>query len=366
MAARTHHGMKTLRFNSHGPARWVVGLVAAAMVALAACGSPESSTGTEVRGDADYAPVALAEAGATDDVVAATLDLGLHLAADSADENLVVSPASVAVTLALVAEGADGETLEALDAVLGATGPDRAEAFSALQAAVLEYGGDPQIVQDEELPERPMVHLANGLMLDEQAEIGREYLDAITGAFDTGVLTTDFAGGDGKEELDAWVAEHTGGLIEESAINPTEDTVFVIQNAVLLAAQWQRPFQESETWERPFTTSTGEERQAETMHRASDMAYAEDNGTQAVRLPYTDAFAMDVVLPAVDGDPSELTSTDWEALDEGLSGGPQTEVDLALPKVDFEYTTPLNDQLVALSLDSMFVPGGLDGITPQA
>ncbi|GAA2094568.1 serpin family protein [Brevibacterium salitolerans] len=310
-----------------------------------------------MRGDVQYEPVSVSAASAVGSAVAATTQLGVHFAAEAGEGNVVVSPASIAVALALLAEGADGQTQAAFDEVLGAAGPERTAAFSALQDAVLAYDGDPCLVQAEELPERPLLHLANGITADEARPLEQEYLHALARAYGAGVRTADFAGGKGKPVLDAWVDAHTGGLIEESAIDPDADTAFVLQNAVLMAARWRSPFAEAGTCERPFTTASDAVRAPATMHQTLTAGYVEDGGMQAVRLPYTEAFAMDVVLPAEDASPGDLSAEEWTRISEALgSGNADTEVALALPKLSFRSSTALDEAFRTIGLGPMYSP----------
>ena len=355
-----------MSFLSRRRAIGTAALVAAlSVVGLSACGptTPEPPR-DELRGDVDYRPVALSEAAATRDVVEATMDLGNDLLADAEGENRVVSAASVALVFAVVAEGAGGPAAEALDEFLGAAGTDRRDAFSALQAAVADYDGDPSVVQDDELPERPLLHLATGIVEAEGHEIEPDFLDTIAAYFDAGVATADFADANAKAVLDAWVREHTGGLIEESAIESDADTVFVLQNAVLLAARWQSPFKESETTDEPFSVSSGGRHQVETMHQDLRAAYTEEPGGQAIRLPYTEGFAMDVLLPEEGTTPEELTTRDWAAYDAALRGEPAAQVSLALPKVDIDSSASLMESLARRGLEPVLAGDDLGGIAP--
>ncbi|WP_291792836.1 serpin family protein [Brevibacterium sp.] len=318
-----------------------------------------------MRGDVQYEPVSVSAASAVGSAVAATTQLGVHFAAEAGEGNVVVSPASIAVALALLAEGADGQTQTALDEVLGAAGQERTAAFSALQDAALAYDGDPCLVQAEELPERPLLNLANGITADEARPLEQEYLHALARAYGAGVRTADFAGGKGKPVLDAWVDAHTGGLIEESAIDPDADTAFVLQNAVLMAARWRSPFAGADTRESPFATASGAVLTPATMHQTLTAGYVEDGGMQAIRLPYTEAFAMDVVLPAEDTSPGDLSAEEWTRISEALgSGNADTEVALALPKLSFRSSTALDEAFRTIGLGPMYSPGSLDGITP--
>lgn len=353
-----------MSFIARSRAIGLVALVAVlSVVGVSACGpsSPEPSR-SEQRGDVGYRPVSLSQAAATQEVVEATTALGNDLLAGAGGDNRVVSSASVALVFAIVAEGARGPAADALDEFLGAGGTDRRDAFSALQAAIADYDGDPSVIQDDELPERPLLHLATGIVEAEGHEVESDFLDVITEYFDAGVATADFADANAKAVLDAWVQEHTGGLIEESAIEPDADTVFVLQNAVLLAARWQSPFAKSATTDEPFTDSSGDQHRVETMHQSLRAAYTDEPGGQAVRLPYTEGFAMDVLLPEEGTAPEDLTTQDWVAYDGALRAEPETMVDLALPKVDIDSSAFLVEPLRRLGLAPVLAGDDLGGI----
>ncbi|GAA4433278.1 serpin family protein [Georgenia halophila] len=339
-----------------------------AISVLAACSGAQ---GTELRSDAEHEALAVDDAGAVPDAVAATTELGAGLlAAGKPGENQVISPASITIALAMLAEGARGEAAEALDEVLGGAGQDRTDAYNALQAAVLEHDGDPAVAGEDELPERPLAHLANGIVIHQGFPVEPDYLDAIARGFDAGARVAELSDASGKEVLDTWVKEHTGGLIESSAIEPSPDLVLVLQNAVLLAARWASPFAEGATSDAPFTTATGERVEVETMSQTLEAAYGEVGGTQAgemtaVRLPYTEAFAMDVVLPAEGTDPATVAAEDWAAVDEVLAGPATTQVRLRLPTLDLKTEAELREPLSELGLGPVFRPGAdLSGIAP--
>jgi serine protease inhibitor len=266
--------------------------------------------------------------------VAATEHLGLLAlrASDDPDQNALVSPASLSFALALLAEGAGGETVAALDAALGASGEGRTAAYNALQGALARHDGDPGVVQDDELPDEPLLHLANQAVLDDDLTVEQGYLDALATSFDAGVQRTDLGGGEGKRVLDAWVDHHTGGLIEESAIEPDPLLRLVLQNAVLLAARWQTPFEEDATRAEDFTGPDGTA-PAETLHATESFAYAEHAGWAAVRLPYASAFHADVLLPPAGTDPAEITPATLTALTGALDAGTPT-LELEPPTLD--------------------------------
>lgn len=341
----------------------------AVLLAAAACGGDDtggSDDGGEedLRAEVNYQPASLTEADALAEVVTASTEFGTHALAELAEgENLVLSPASILVALAMLAEGAEGPAADQLDELLGATGQERSAAFSALQAAVLEYDGDPAVVQEDELPETPVLHLANQLVLSESAEPEGDFLEALAQYYDAGVAAADFSDQASKDLLDAWVNEHTGGLIEESAVQaPSPDIEFVLQNAILMAAQWESPFSPDSTMEQDFTTAAGDTVQTEMMQQLLDAAYTEYDGAQVIRLPYSSGFAMDLVLPAEGTSPEELTAEDWAAMDEDLGADAVTPVELSMPSLDVETSKELVPLLEDLGLADVVAGNDLSAI----
>lgn len=330
-----------------------------------ACGSGDAGEG-DLRGEVDYQPASLTQADALAEVVTASAEFGSRALAELDEgENLVLSPASILVALAMLAEGAEGPAAAELDELLGATGQERSAAFSALQAAVLEYDGDPAVVQEDELPETPVLHLANQLVLGEAAEPEAHVLDALAQYYDAGVVTTDFSDQESKDLLDTWVQEHTGGLIEESSVQaPDPEMMFVLQNAILLAAQWESQFDPSATADEDFTTAAGDTVETEMMHQLLDVAYTEHDGAQVIRLPYTSGFAMDVALPAEGVAPEEFTAEEWAAVDEDLSAEASTPVDLSMPSLDLETSQELVPLLEELGFAEVIAGNDLSALDP--
>lgn len=338
--------------------------VAAAALALTACSGADPDEGLE-RSDAERTVVTVADAPASADAVLATEELGLLAlrATTEPEKNALVSPASLSFALALLAEGADGDTAAALDDALGASGADRTATYNALQGALAEHDGDPGVAQDDELPENPVLHLANQGVLDDDLEVDPAYLDALATSFDAGVQRTDLGSAEGKRVLDAWVNHHTGGLIKKSAIEPNGRLRLVLQNAILLAARWETPFQESATSDEEFTGPDGTA-PTEMLHGAEFWAYAESDGWTAVRLPYIDAFHADVLLPPVGTDPAEVSPETLTALAGGLDTAAPRTVELAMPTLELEPPVlDLAPALEAAGLGGLFDGPDLSGIT---
>ena len=153
--------------------------------------------------------------------------------------------------------------------------------FDTADAAALE-GFDPGAI-----PDSPLLHVANNtlIIVDEDTRIEQSYVDAVRRWYDSEVGRV---GSDGaKAALDAWTALHTGGLIRRSAIRITPNTRLILQNAILFAARWAKPFKAENTSKgASFTRADGGRTRADMMHATGSYTLVKGEGWRALRLPY--------------------------------------------------------------------------------
>lgn len=339
-------------------------ILLAALLAASACGA--GGQGQTVTSDAAFRQVALADAADASTVVSASDRFGLEvLAGADPTTNLVLSPASAFVALAMLGEGATNAGAAELDTLLGSTGRTRSEAINALAGVLVPFAGDPASVADEDLPDNPLVHLANNVVLDDQAQPSTTYLDRLAEFYDAGVQVTDLAGEQGTRVLDAWVREHTGGRIEESAIEPSEDLYLVLQNAILFAARWQQEFDPNVTTAGPFTTGTGQTRTADLMRGQWDLPYAQVDGWTAIVMPYREGFTAQFALPPAGVDPASIDAATLAQLDGALAAAAASPVEVVLPQFDTDSTIDLGRALRDQGLAAIFDADSrsLQGIT---
>jgi len=249
---------------------------------------------------------------------ASARELGAALLADGGDAgsgNVVSSPGSLLIALAMLRAGADGGTAAEMDSVLGLPAERRDEALNALLASLEAFDGDPGSVDEKNPPRRPVLHTANGLFVDKGEPTGQGYLESLARHYGTGVYPVDFQDEAAtKPAIDAWVNQNTGGRIKEAPAKYNRKNTLSVLNAVYFASAWKVPFDPADTSELPFTTPDGGQVSVPTMSGVQDLAYARGAGWQAVDLPYAEGFVMRLVLP-----------------DSGTPGpGPQEVADAAL------------------------------------
>lgn len=288
-------------------------------------------------------------------------DVFQRVASEKPDSNVVLSPTSLAFGLAMVYNGAGGETAREMAATLGASGLDL-EAFNAANAAWLAALRTPA--------EGVELALANSIWIRDRFPVEAEFVQRNERSFDAEVRRLDFDDPAAVDEINAWAAEETHDRIEEiiQEIDPL-DMLFLI-NAVYFLGEWTEPFDMEGTTRGQFTRQGGTPVGIPFMSRRDTIDYFQDDGYQAIRLPYGDGgrFAMVLLLPAR-GSSLEalyrgLDASSWRA---ALGRLEPTYLELQLPRFRVEYEKKLNDVLKALGMQTAFDPGRADfsGINPD-
>jgi serpin B len=282
------------------------------------------------------------------------LDLYAQLA--NGNGNLVFSPASIELALAMLRPGARGETARQMDAAMHSVGSDQmAAAISALQAALDSRSGTYKDDQGNDVP--VTLRIANSAFAQHGLTIEQAYLAALSARFDAGVRLVDFATDPdaARKLINDWVSQQTEqrieGLLGPGSID--ELTRLVLANAIYLKAPWQTQFSKDSTSTQPFTTADGQTVQVPMMSSQQTTAYAEGPGWQAVDLPYVGGdLSMTIILP--DDLAAFEQSLTADSLDSIIGKLSSTEVQLSLPKFNLETKTNLPQQLSALGMPLAF------------
>ena len=274
-------------------------------------------------------------------------------------KNTSIGPTSLAVTLAMLAEGATGDSLTSLDEAFGLSADDRSAAVGALRQALADYEDLPASVDADDPPETPVVHQANRVVILDDAEVKTDLLDRLASYYDTGAKRLPRE--DAKSDLSAGVTKHTAGLIKDSAIEIDSDIRLITQDALLFAAKWRQQFS-SDSIPLPFTAGDGTTADIDALGDTFTVPYAMAEQWEAVRLAYDDVLAMDVILPAPGTHPSELSFDTLNASVSALGEAKEAVVDLIMPPSDitskWELLDPLADQGIDLSQMNGIIDGG--------
>ena len=274
------------------------------------------------------------------------------------ENNLVFSPASVLLALAMARVGASGTTASEMDVVLHLDDPEGIHhALNGLTRALAAHNGTVEV--NGESAELELA-VANAVWGQATLTWQETFLDVLAREYGAGMRLADFAADPERARVavNGWVEEETRGRIPELIAPGMVDvlTRMILVNAIYLKAPWAVPFEPDATRPAPFTLLDGSTVEVPLMaQRDNAMAYAEGEGWQAVELPYAgDALAMLVLLPG-EGALATVESQLGEGLiDRAASALAPTDVVLELPKWDIETRVELSMMLAAVGMPTAF------------
>jgi serpin B len=321
------------------------------------------------------------------------IDLHRRLLADKelglGKKNVVFSPTSIALALAMARAGAKGTTATQMDKVLHAPGwLALASGLNALDQALASRNAT---WNDGDGPKELTLRLANAPFAQRGWTIEPPYLDALGSAFGAGLRLVDYENDPGaaRKTINGWVSDRTAGRIPEllSAADLTPDTRLTLVNAIYLKAQWETWFEEDRTEQAAFTRLDGSHVDVPMMHRwgGEVLPYAQGKGWQATELGYlgpdqSHRLSMLLVLP--DDLPTfeaGLTAAQLDQITAGVSKGIPTHVDcpgvpadqqdagcythsleVFMPRFSIETRAEIKDVLKALGMPLAFDAGSAD------
>ena len=229
----------------------------------------------------------------------AAAEFGVRLFQNSFEEgkNTLISPLSVLYALAMTANGADGETLEQMEGVLGMD-------CDNLNSFMLSYL--------DLLPEAEAykLNLANSIWFkdDPNFEVQQTFLQTNADYYGAGAYKAPFDEGT-RNDINNWVKEHTDGMIPEIIDQIPNEAIMYLVNALAFEAEWEEAYKEHQVWEEEFTMEDGTRQNAEMMY-SEEYNYLEDDLATGFMKFYKDRrYAFVAMLPNVGVSVSQYVSS---------------------------------------------------------
>ncbi|MDD5590821.1 MAG: serpin family protein [Dehalococcoidales bacterium] len=273
------------------------------------------------------------------------------------DDNLFYSPYSISLALAMTYAGARSETAQQMsDALRFSLLQDRLHpAFNSLDIELAQRGEGSQGKDGDGF----RLNIVNAIWGQNDYQFLDRFLDLLAENYGAGLRILDFAGApeESRTIINDWISDQTEGRIEDlipqGLINAL--TRLVLTNAIYFNAAWQYPFAEEATGDGTFYLLEGNEITVPMMRQTESLGYAEGDGYQAIELPYDGhELSMVILLPARDNFESFEASLDALQADAILGSLEQREINLTMPRFEFESDFSLKKTLTALGMPVAF------------
>lgn len=264
------------------------------------------------------------------------------------NKNIFISPSSVAIALAMVYNGAAGETQQAMARAMELQGISLSE-LNQTNAELMKLLKNPD----------PKVQLAiaNSLWARQGIPFKPEFLQRNQQFYDAKVTELDFKDPGAVATINNWVSQNTHNKITEIIDRLSPDEVMVLINAIYFKGNWSQQFDSAMTQKEPFFLENGSQKQYPLMAQRGEYRYLENDQFQAVSLPYGNSQRMSMYffLPRSGSNLSAflqtLTADNWE---QWMQQFHNREGSIQIPRFKLEYETELTPVLSALGMGTAF------------
>ncbi|MFC1847131.1 serpin family protein, partial [Chloroflexota bacterium] len=294
--------------------------------------------------------------------------LYLYQQLKQAEGNLFYSPYSISLALAMTYAGARGETEQQMAQTLNFLLEQEKlhQAFNWLDQQLAQRGKGAEGKDGEGF----RLSIANSIWGQEDYRFLADFLDVLAENYGAGLRGLDFINQpeESRQIINRWVEEQTEGRIKDiippGSIN--EITRLVLANAIYFNAAWQHQFDEDNTIDMPFHPLDGDTIYIPTMRQTESFNYTEDNGYQAVELPYDGGELSMVILLPDEGNFNKFeNSLNDQLVSDIIWDMQEQKVSLAMPKFEFDFDMSLSETLKAMGMPIAFSSNadfsGMDG-----
>ncbi len=281
--------------------------------------------------------------------------LDLYNTLRSQNGNLILSPYSISLALAMTYAGARGET-EAQMAQTMHFAPQN-ELHPSFNALDLELGKKPTNSDKDQEPMQ--LNIANAVWAEQTFAFLPEFLDTLAVNYGAGVSLADFVNNPNTERvtINNWVSDQTedkiNDLLPDGSISP--DTRMVLVNAIYFKADWLDQFDANDTGDMPFNLLDGTQVNVPMMGQGMVIPYTQGDGYTAVEVPYAgNTSAMDIIVPDAGRFEEIESALTGEMFNEITGNMTQTNLMLRLPKFKFESSFGLSPTLDQMGMVDAF------------
>lgn len=184
-------------------------------------------------------------------LIAANTKFGFKLFSEilkqDSSKNIFISPASVALALAMTYNGASGETQQAMAKTLELQGINLLE---------LNSGNAAMLTALEDTDSQVELTIANSLWVRQEYPIKQDFLQRQK-FYKAKVTNLDFSDRNAPTVINNWVKQSTDGKINQIIGNINPNDVLFLINAIYFKGKWTTQFDKNQTADYPFYLAAG-------------------------------------------------------------------------------------------------------------
>lgn len=268
----------------------------------------------------------------------------------SDENNLMISPLSISVALAMAYNGADGDTKTEMEETLKLKGLSTEQINTSYKNLIDAL---------KSVDEKVVFEIANAIFYEKSFTVKPDFLSTNQSVYDAEISPIDFSLPSAVETINNWVADKTHDKIQSIIDNLSPNDVMVLLNAIYFNGTWAKEFDEEGTKMLNFTTAENEVIEVATMSKEDTLDYFKNNLFSAVRMPYGNGQYNMLVFNPENGNTSEniikaLSASNWKGWMNDFNKTPN--VVIQMPRFKFAFEVGLNDILKEMGMQKAFQP----------
>lgn len=282
------------------------------------------------------------------------IELFQTIRAESDEENLMISPLSVSVALAMAYNGADSGTKSEMEKMLKLNGLTKEQINASYQMLINAL---------QKLDDEVVFEIANAIFYADGFSVKPGFLSINQDVYDAEVSKLNFSSPAAVETINGWVAEKTNDKIQKiiDQLNPLDRMVLL--NAIYFYGTWTNEFDKDGTHNLSFRKTDGTTLEVPMMNKLEKLPYKENTLFKAIKMPYGNGqYNMVVLLPVNDNNSQDiidvLTAANWNSW---MSTFEMTDrVKITMPRFKYAFETSLKKVLTSMGMEKAFVPDEAD------
>ena len=256
------------------------------------------------------------------------------------NKNVLISPLSATLALAMAFNGADGETKKEFERLMGNISVEQ------LNEYLYSYINN---LDDSEIK----LNIANSIWIKNGFNVKEDFLKANKNYYNSEVFGADF-NSDTVNDINKWASDNTDDMINKllSDDDITKDTVMCLINALLFDADWENQYSHTDATQ-TFTNINGEKKTVQTLKCSAYTYYDNEKATGFKKNYANNNFSFVALLP--DGNINDYVSNlNGKELLETLNNPQEVTANTQMPEFTYECNYDMINLLSPLGVVSAF------------
>lgn len=263
----------------------------------------------------------------------------------SESKNVVISPLSVQLALAMTANGAKDATLKEMEDLLG-DGMD----IDLLSKYLYSY------TSSLSSSKKAKLSIANSIWFNDNDEfppVKESFLQKNADYFGAGLYKIPF-NDEALNDINAWVSKNTDGMIDKMIDEISPSTLMFLINAICFDAEWETKYEPEDISDGKFTSLYGKIQDVEFMSSQESLYLDDGSATGFIKNYAGGKYSFAALLPNENVDLSKYIGTLKDTLKDTIKNAENSSVSAYIPKFTFDYGIRLNEVLAALGMEKAF------------